>query len=96
MGALLWWIPWAVWVIGGLWAAVIVWRSSRSVAAKVAWTLVLALLPVLGVVLSIVVGHPSRSGRKRWRAGPRLGLGIGGLVVWLGVVVAALVAGGIV
>jgi plastocyanin len=90
MGALLWWLPLLAWIGGGLWALVAIWRADRSVLGKVLWTLVVAVIPVLGLVVYLAVGH--RVARLR----RRLGVGVGGLVVWLVITVAALVVGGIV
>lgn len=89
MGALLWWIPLAVWVLGGLWALWRIWPSERSVVAKLIWTVVVALVPAVGTMLFVAFGH------KRRGLFHRLGIAMGGAVVWLLGVVGALVIGGV-
>lgn len=89
MGALLWWLPILAWGVGGLWALTRIWRGERSGWSRVVWTLAVALLPLAGLVSFVVLGH--RAARPLRRSL----LGLGGVVVWLGVVVGALVIGGV-
>lgn len=89
-GAILWWIPLAVWILGGIWALWRIWRSERSFASRVAWSVVVILIPMVGTL--IYLGAGDRSLRLR----TRLATSLGGFAGWLAVVAAALVIGGVV
>jgi plastocyanin len=89
MGALLWWIPVAVWVVGGLWALFRIWRDDRGLGARIIWTAVVVLVPVLGVLAFALVGRrPMRAGRRLLAVG-------GGILGWLALVAVTAVVGGI-
>ena len=90
MGAILWWIPLLVYVAGGAWALPSVWRSDYGLVSRIIWTVVVVLVPVLGVLAYALAGNRATRLRRR------LGVGLGGLGVWLAVVVVSLVVGGIV
>ena len=89
MGALLWWIPLAAWVIGGAWVVWRVWRSERGVVGKLGWSAGALALPMVGAVAYAVAGH--RQASLVWR----LTLALGGLILWLATVVGSLVVGGV-
>ncbi|MEE8601540.1 right-handed parallel beta-helix repeat-containing protein [Euzebya tangerina] len=89
MGALLWWVPLAVWVLGGAWIIWRVWRSDRGVVGKIGWSVGAVTLPMLGVVGYAVAGNRAAP------LGRRLAVGLGGLVLWLVVVVVTLLVGGV-
>jgi len=89
LGALLWWVPLVVWVLGGLWALARTWRSERSLVGKLMWSVAIVAVPMLGVFLFAALGNRGAGLAKR------LGFGVGGLVGWLGAVVVALLVGGI-
>ncbi len=89
MGALLWWIPLATWVLGGIWALARIWTGERSTLARLFWSLVVIVVPALGVVLFAAIGDRERRLRRR------LAGAVGGTVVWLGAVVTALLVGGV-
>lgn len=84
MGALLWWVPLGVYAIGGVWALRNLWRSDRR--GKVVWTVVIVLVPVLGLLAYVFFGD-RRLRRILWSAG--------GIVVWLAAVIASTLIGGI-
>ncbi len=88
-GALMWWIPMAVWLLGALWAMWQLWSGNRSTAAKVLWSTIVMLVPVVGVVLYGAVG------RGRTLLGRRTATWLGGSVGWLALVVVALLIGGV-
>ena len=95
-GLLLWWIPLAVWVVGGLAALKRLWvpfffggdSSKPNPVMAGAWTAGVVLLPVVGVM-----GYALFRLRSAWWR--RLALVVGGTLVWLVVSVAALVIGGV-
>lgn len=89
MGVLTWWIPLAVWTLGGLWALWRIWTSDRARPAKIIWTLVVVILAMVGVVLFAAFGN------RRRRLLPRLAIALGGTVLWLGALVVALLVGGV-
>lgn len=93
MGVLLWWIPMAVWVLGGLWALARIWGGraevSRSGAGRLIWTLLVAVLPAVGVLLFAMFGNTRRT------LGSRLGTSLLWLVLWLGVTVGVLLVGSV-
>jgi plastocyanin len=90
MGAVLWWIPLVVWVLGGLWAITRIWRDERGTAARLLWTALVVLVPVLGVLVFALVGRrPMRFGRRLLTVG-------GGVLGWLAIVAVTAVIGGIV
>jgi hypothetical protein len=91
MGALLWWIPLLIWVVGGLWAFYRIWAEpDRRGVSKVAWTLIVVGVPVAGVILFAIAGDlVARPGRRWLTAG-------GGTLLWLSATAAALVVTGIV
>ena len=86
-GAILWWIPLAVYVLGGAWALWSLWRSEQGTVARVIWTLVVVLIPFFGVLAYTLAGHRSAG------LGRRLAFGLGGLGIWLAVVVGSLLVG---
>lgn len=90
MGAVLWWIPLLAYLAGGAWALINLWRSERGLVARIVWTLVIVLIPVIGVLAYALFGN------KATGLGRRLGVALGGLGVWLGIVVVSLLVGGIV
>lgn len=88
-GVLMSWIPWLVWIVGGVWALRRIWTVERSTRARVVWTAAVTLVPVLGVLLfGLFVGRSMRP-RRRWAI-----VG-GGLVLWVIVVIASLLLGGV-
>jgi hypothetical protein len=89
MGAIHWWVPLLVYVAGGLWALINLWRSERVLVARVVWSLVIVLIPVLGVLAYALVGNRATG------LGRRLVVTLGGTAVWLVVVAASWMAGGI-
>lgn len=89
MGALLWWVPLAVWALGGLWALSVAWRRDTSPLEKALWTLLVVGLPVVGVLLFALFGNRDNPVGNRW-------IGVGSfLVVWLGATAAVLIVGGV-
>jgi hypothetical protein len=86
-GFIVWLIPLAVYVLGGVWGLINLWGSDRGIVAKVIWTLVLVLLPFFGALAYVIAGN------KNTTAGRRMAYGFGGLGVWLVVVVASLLIG---
>ncbi|HEX6947946.1 MAG TPA: right-handed parallel beta-helix repeat-containing protein [Acidimicrobiia bacterium] len=88
-GAILWWVPLAVYVLVGAWALWNLWRSDRGLVGRIVWTVVILLLPFFGALAYVLAGNPNA------RPGRRLLVGLGGLGVWLAVVVASLLVGGI-
>ncbi len=88
-GALLWWIPLLTWIAGGIWAVWHIWRSRRAATVKVAWTLLVVVVPAVGVLAYLALGHRLMARRRR------LGTSLGGFVLWLVAVVAALLIGGV-
>ncbi len=88
-GALLWWIPLLTWIAGGIWAVWHIWRSRRAATVKVAWTLLVVVVPAVGVLAYLALGHRLMARRRR------LGTSLGGFVLWLVAVVAALLSGGV-
>lgn len=88
-GALLDWIPWLVWVGGGLWAIDRIRRSRASTGSRAAWITVVVILPVVGLAAWTLFSHHAPLRR-------RLLLVFGSTGVWLVAVVGALFAGGLV
>ncbi|MDH3190796.1 MAG: hypothetical protein OEM39_09210, partial [Acidimicrobiia bacterium] len=88
MGALLWWIPLLIWVLGGLWALFGIVTSSRGLLLKAIWSAIVILIPVIGVMLYAAFG----SGQRRVR---RIAVVAAGSLAWLVVVVGALLIGGV-
>ncbi len=92
-GALLWWIPMLVWIVGGLWALARLWlgfaAGDRTWPSALAWTIAVVFLPVVGVLLFMAFGHRG----VRLRA--RLGRLAGGIALWLVASVGALLWGGV-
>lgn len=89
MGALLWWVPIAVWVIGGLWAIAAAWRRETSTVEKLFWTLVVVLLPVVGLLLFVWFGHRDAAVTNRVVGS------MSAVVLWLAAVGALLFFGGV-
>ncbi len=89
MGALLWWIPFLVWFVGSIWALWRIWWSGRSLTFRLGWSAAVMLLPVIGLVLYVAIGH-TRLSRTR-----RLVTSLGGTVAWIGAVVATMLIGGV-
>jgi hypothetical protein len=89
MGALLWWIPVAAWVVGGLWALGRIWSGERPSWARWVWSVLVVLVPVVGVLLFALFGHRSLS------VGRRLLAGGGSALLWMVLVVGSLLIGGI-
>lgn len=81
-GSLLWIIPLLTYVLGGIWALGRAWgRESASGAEKALWTLLILLLPVVGIFLFALFGNRDTPAANRW-------IGVGTLVVlWVGGVV---------
>lgn len=90
MGAVLWWMPLLAYLVGGAWALLNLWGSDRGMAARIVWTLVIVAIPVIGLLVYALAGN------KATGVGRRLGVTLGGLGLWLGIVVATLLVGGIV
>ncbi len=88
MGALLWWIPLVVWVVGGLWALWRIVTSSRGTVVKTAWAAIVIVIPVIGVLLYAAFG----AGRGSVR---RIAMVAFGSFTWLVVVVTSLLIGGV-
>ena len=86
-GTIMWWIPLAVYVLGGAWALWNLWRSERSMVARVVWTVPIVLIPFFGVLAYVLAGNTGI------RPGRRLLVGLGGFGVYLVVVVASLLVG---
>src|SRR5690606_12152463 len=57
MGAILWWIPLLVYVAGGAWALLSIWRSDYGLVVRIIWTLIVVLVPVLGVLACALAGN---------------------------------------
>ena len=89
MGALMWWVPLAVWVLGGVWALSRIWTGERPLAARLVWSLIVVAVPTLGVVAFAAFGN------REHRLVRRLTVALGGTVLWLGALVAALLIGGV-
>src|SRR5690606_10075223 len=81
-GAVLWWCA-----RGGAWALWNLWRSERSMVARVVWTVPIVLIPFFGVLAYVLAGNTGI------RPGRRLLVGLGGFGVYLVVVVASLLVG---
>ncbi len=88
MGALLWWIPLLIWVLGGLWALFGIVTSSRGLFLKAIWSAIVIVIPVIGVMLYAAFG----SGQRRVR---RIAVVAAGSLAWLVAVVGALLIGGV-
>jgi len=92
-GALMWWVPMAVWIFGGLWAALKLWlgfvNADRSMLTALGWTLLVVVLPVIGVLLFAVFGYRGRP------LGARIVRLVGAVVVWLAATAGALMWGGV-
>ncbi len=76
-GMLLWWLPLLVWVVGGIWALMRVWGREASVAEKVVWTVLVVLLPVVGIFLFALVGNRDAAATNRWLSAWTM------LIVWV-------------
>ena len=91
MGVLLSMIPTLAWVIGSLLALWRIWRDrDRSLVAKLIWSLVVIVLPLIGAIIYFAAGD--RTERRLRRAS----LVTSGFLVWLVATVGALVVGGLV
>jgi hypothetical protein len=90
MGAILWWLPLLVYLVGGAWALLNLWRSGRGIIARILWTVGIVAVPVIGLLIYALAGN------KATGPGRRVGVTLGGLGAWLVMVVATLVVGGIV
>ncbi len=92
-GALLWWVPMAVWILGGLWAVLKLWlgfvNGERSMLTVFGWTLLVVVLPQIGVLLFAVFGYEGLP------VGARIVRLAGAMVVWLAVTAGALMWGGV-
>ncbi len=92
-GALLWWVPMAVWILGGLWAVLKLWlgfvNGERSMLTAFGWTLLVVVLPQIGVLLFAVFGYEGLP------VGARIIRLAGAMVVWLAVTAGALMWGGV-
>ncbi|AXV09622.1 Pseudoazurin / lipoprotein [Euzebya pacifica] len=89
-GALLWWIPVLVWLLGGLWALARLWRGEKAAWQKAGWSLVAIGWPTVGVIAYTGLAADGWSWRRR------LLVAVGGTLVWLLVAVGALLIGGVV
>ena len=88
-GALMWWVPLLVWFAGGIWALRRLWRGDKPTWAKAGWSGAAVVVPTVGVLAYTGLAADGWSWRRR------LLVAVGGLVLWLAVVVAALLAGGV-
>jgi hypothetical protein len=89
LGALLWWMPVAAYVFGGLWALARIWNGPMRAWARWVWTAIVALIPVIGVVFFALFGN------RQARPIRRLLVGGGSALAWIVAVVASLLIGGI-
>lgn len=92
-GALMWWVPMAVWILGGLWAILKLWlgfvNADRSMLTAIGWTVLVVVLPVVGVLLFAVLGYQGLP------LGARVVRLAGAVVLWVAVTAGALVWGGV-
>lgn len=92
-GALMWWIPMAVWILGGLWAVLKLWlgfvNADRSMLTAIGWTFLVVVLPVVGVLLFALLGYQGLP------LGARVARLAAAIVLWLAVTAGALVWGGV-
>ncbi len=89
LGALLWWIPVAAYVFGGLWALARIWKAPMRAWARWVWTAIVVLIPVIGIVFFALFGN------RQARPVRRLLVGGGSALAWIVAVVASLLIGGI-
>jgi hypothetical protein len=89
LGALLWWIPVAAYVFGGLWELARIWNGPMHAWARWVWTAVVVLVPVIGVVFFALFGNRQARPLRRLLAGG------GSTLAWIVAVVASLLIGGI-
>lgn len=87
-GFLLDWVPWLVWVGGGIVAIRRTLRSGTGAIGRWSWIAVVVLIPAVGVLAWALAG-PHRPTK-------RFSLVFGGFGLWLVALVAGLVAGGLV
>ncbi len=92
-GALMWWVPMAVWIFGGLWAVLKLWlgfvNADRSLLTAIGWTFLVVVLPVVGVLFFAVLGY------RGLPLGARIARLAGAVVLWLAVTAGALLWGGV-
>lgn len=88
-GALLWWMPLAVWLGGAAWALWRLWAGERSLGGRLFWSAVVVMIPVVGVLAYVLFGRRALPRRRR------LAVSVAGPIVWIVVVVAALLVGGV-
>ena len=92
-GALMWWVPMAVWLLGGAWAISKLlfgrMNKSRSWIEIVIWGLIVVLVPVIGVLIFAAFANRQASILRKVAT-----IG-GGLVAWLAATAGALVVGGV-
>lgn len=89
MGAIHWWVPLLVYVVGGMWALINLWRTERGLITRIIWSLIIVAIPVVGVLAYALFGNRASG------LGRRLAVTLGGTAAWLVVVVASWMAGGI-
>lgn len=88
-GVLMWWIPLLVWVAGAAWALSWIWQGIHSTVVKWFWTVIVIVIPVIGVVAY------GAFGRGRRHLAGRAAVWMGGSFTWVIAVVIALLAGGV-
>ena len=89
MGALLWWIPLFTWAFGTIWALWRIWSGVLAPIGRSAWTAIVILIPIVGLMAYVVLGHRALRLRRR------LATAVGGPIAWLAAVVGALLIGGV-
>ncbi len=89
VGARVWWVPLLTWLIGAAWALWSSWRRPGSLAGKLAWSAVVVLIPVAGVMLYAAAGSATS---RRWR---RVGAVAGAAMLWLLAVAGTFAVGGL-
>lgn len=91
MGVLLSMIPTLTWLIGGLWSLARIWTTDdRSTAWRIAWSVLVVVVPVVGALVYLAAAD--RTNRRLRRAG----VVSFGAFAWLAATGAAIVIGGIV
>lgn len=89
VGGIVWWVPLLTWLVGGAWALWRIWRREGEITPKVVWTIVVAAVPVVGVLVYLAFGSPAA------KRGRRAGAVLLGTLVWLGAFVGTFAAGGL-
>jgi hypothetical protein len=90
-GALMWWVPVAIWIFGGLWALSRLWLGYISKTytfwVAVAWSGAVIFWPILGVLVFTVFGFRERP------VAFRLITVLGGGLAWIVITAVALFVG---